>query len=320
HYIKAHGTPLRAHVIRAYELLSKLGSKMPGLTNLFLDGHFIKSLLGYDARRRLPQLQSQTLSHWFARHMTHKNAGEQGKVIVLNNVFFEYYDVNVAIAAIEFLEYCGYQVELTPCLPSLRTVLSQGLVESAKTRLTAIINHLYPQAVYNTPIIGLEPSETLTLRDEAESLAGDEFKSKLEHIQRNVKLFEEFISMERYKIESRNLDWKAQHVTLLLHGHCHQKSLIGLDSCQNALSLIPECGIEVIPSGCCGMAGSFGYEKENYAISIKVGNLILFPAIRGASKDTTIVATGTSCRQQIRDNMKVEPLHPAEVLRNAVVF
>ncbi|WP_455208438.1 FAD-binding and (Fe-S)-binding domain-containing protein [Kaarinaea lacus] len=319
HYIKTHGTPLRAHVIRLYEQLSKLGSRFPNATNLFLNSHFVRSLLGYDARRRMPELRQQTLSDWFARHVAHKNAGQQGDIILLNNVFFEYYDVKVAIAAIEFLEYCGYQIELTPCFPSLRTVLSQGLIESARARLTTIIDYLHPRAVYNTPIIGLEPSETLTLRDEADSLAITEVKSKLEPVQRNVKLFEEFVSMERYKIESRNLDWKAKHVTVLLHGHCHQKSLIGLDSCHNALSLIPECGIETVPSGCCGMAGSFGYEKENYTMSMKVANLILFPAIRNASKDTTIVATGTSCRQQIRENMDVEPLHPAEVLRNAVV-
>ena len=319
-YIKTHGTPLRAHVIRLYETLSKLGSHFPDVTNLMLNSHFVRSLLGYDARRRIPALQRQTLSDWFAQHITHKNAGKQGDIILLNNVFFEYYDVKVAIAAIEFLEYCGYQVELTPCFPSLRTVLSQGLVETARMRLTTIVEHLHSRAVYNTPIIGLEPSETLTLRDEAESLVAHEHKSRLEPIQRNVKLFEEFISTERYKIESRNLDWKARHVTLLLHGHCHQKSLVGMESCHNALSLIPECGIETVPSGCCGMAGSFGYEKENYAISMKVANLILFPAIRGASKDTTIVATGTSCRQQIRENMDVEPLHPAEVLRNAVVI
>ncbi|MDX1812168.1 MAG: FAD-binding oxidoreductase, partial [Gammaproteobacteria bacterium] len=187
-------------------------------------------------------------------------------------------------------------------------------------RLSTIIEYLHPKAVYNTPIIGLEPSETLTLRDDAESLIAHAQKAKLEAIQLNVRLFEEFIHSERYKIESRNLDWKARHVTILLHGHCHQKSLIGLDSCQSALALIPECGIETIPSGCCGMAGSFGYEKENYAMSMKVANLILFPALRSASKDTTIVATGTSCRQQIRENMDVEPLHPAEVLRNAVVI
>jgi len=319
-YIKTHGTPLRAHVIRLYETLSKLGSRFPELTNVFLNSHFVRSLLGYDARRRMPALQPQTLSKWFEQHVAHTNAGQQGEVILLNNVFFEYYDVKVGIAAIEFLEYCGYQVELTPCFPSLRTVLSQGLIDTARHRLNTMVEYLHPRAVYNTSIIGLEPSETLTLRDEADSLITHEHKTKLEAIQLNVKLFEEFIHSERYKIESRNLDWKARHVTVLLHGHCHQKSLTGLDSCQSALALIPECGIETIPSGCCGMAGSFGYEKENYAISMKVANLILFPAIRSASKDTTIVATGTSCRQQIRENMDVEPLHPAEVLRNAVVI
>ncbi|MEJ2180876.1 MAG: FAD-linked oxidase C-terminal domain-containing protein [Gammaproteobacteria bacterium] len=319
-YIKTHGTPLRAHAIRHYELLSKFGSRFPGVTNLFLNSHFFRSLLAYDARRKMPTIQEQTLSNWFENHTAHKNSGTQGEVVLLNNVFFEYYDVKVAIAAIEFLEYCGYKIELSPCFPSLRTVLSQGLIDTAKTRLTDLIDYLHPRAIYNTPIIGLEPSELLTLRDDAECIVLDGQKSKLKVVQRSAILFEEFISMERYKIESLNLDWKAGHVTILLHGHCHQKSLTGLDSCRDALSIIPESGVEMIPAGCCGMAGSFGYEKETYAISQKVANLILFPTIRRASKDTTIVATGTSCRQQIRGNMDIEPLHPAEVIRNAVII
>ena len=319
-YIKTHGTPLRAHAIRQYETLSKLGSYLPAITNLFLDSHFLRSLLGYDARRKLPKIHKQTLSGWYNHHSIHANSGKLGEVILLNNLFSEYYDVQVGVAAIEFLEYCGYEVQLSPCFPSLRTVLSQGLVETAKSRLVQIIDYLHPKATYNLPIIGLEPSELLTLRDDAKALVMGEQISQLDTVARQVKLFEEFISMERYRIESQDLDWKAEHLTLLLHGHCHQKSLAGLDTCRDALSIIPECGIEIIPSGCCGMAGSFGYEKENYAFSLRVANLILFPAIRNASKDTTIVATGTSCRQQIRDNIDVEPLHPAEVLRSALVW
>jgi Fe-S oxidoreductase len=198
--------------------------------------------------------------------------------------------------------------------------LSQGLVETAIARLQPLIDYLYPVAENNTPIVGLEPSELLVLRDDAQALVNSEQQSQLEIIQQCAMLFDEFISRERYKIESHHLDWKARHTTILLHGHCHQKSLAGLDSCRNALSLIPDCGIEMIPSGCCGMAGSFGYEKEHYTLSMKVANLILLPTIRSASKDTTIVATGTSCRQQIRENTDVEPLHPAQVLRNALVL
>jgi FAD/FMN-containing dehydrogenase/Fe-S oxidoreductase len=319
-WIKNHGTPLRAHVIRLFESLSKMGSKVPGIANLIQNSHFFKSLLGYDTRRRMPPLQSPILSEWFAQHTTHENSGKLGRVILLNNAFCEYYDVKVGVAAVEFLEYCGYQVELSPCFSSLRTVLSQGLVETARARLLPLIDYLYPNAENKIPIIGLEPSELLVLRDDAEALVTEEQASQLETIQLCTSLFDEFISLERYKIESHNLDWKAKHTTILLHGHCHQKSLAGLKSCRDALSIIPDCGIEMIPSGCCGMAGSFGYEKEHYALSLQVANLILLPAIRSASKDTTIVATGTSCRQQIRENTDVEPLHPAEVLRNALVL
>ncbi len=319
-YNKIHGVPLRARVIKHYETLSKIASYAPLLSNVFMNSQIMQSLLGYDIRRKLPVVQRQTLSKWFATHRRHPNSGNHGEVIILNNVFSEYYDVKIGKAAIEFLEYCGYSVELSPCFPSLRTILSQGLVEVAKKRLADIVEYAYPKASFNIPMIGLEPSELLVLRDDARGLAMEEQISQLSKVARQVFLFEEFVSAERYKIESLELDWKAKHITILLHVHCHQKSLTGLEACRDALSIIPECGIEVIPAGCCGMAGSFGYEKEHYDISQKVANLILVPAIRAASEDTIIVATGTSCRHQIRSNIESEPLHPAEVLRTSLMF
>ena len=320
HYNKAHGTPVRARAIQHYETLSRLASRVPLLANLFMGSQIVHSLLDYDIRRKLPVVQRQTLSKWFETHRRHPNSGKQGDVVILNNVFSEYYDVKIGKAAIEFLEYCGYNVELSPCFPSLRAILSQGLVEVAKKRLADIVEYAYPKATFNIPMIGLEPSELLVLRDDARGLAMEEQISQLNKVARQSFLFEEFISAERYKIESLELDWKAKHITILLHVHCHQKSLTGLEACRDALSIIPECGIEVIPAGCCGMAGSFGYEKEHYDFSQKVANLILVPAIRNASKDTIIVATGTSCRHQIRGNIEAEPLHPAEVLRKSLVL
>ena len=319
-YIKAHGIPLRTHIIRHYETLSRYASSVAPLANFFMNSHFARSLLGYDARHRMPVVQRQTLSKWFKTHKIHANSGNLGEVIILNNVFSEYYDVKIGKAAIEFLECCGYQVELSPCFPSLRTVLSQGLVEVAKNRLREIIDYAFPKASFNIPMIGLEPSELLSLRDDAKSLVLSEQLSQLDKVMPQTFLFEEFVSNERYKIESQSLNWKPKHVTVLLHVHCHQKSLTGTSACKDALSLIPECGIEVIPAGCCGMAGSFGYEKEHYSFSQKIGNLILFPALRNASEDTIIVATGTSCRHQIRGKIDSEPLHPAEVLRKSLVY
>ena len=319
-YIAVNGTPIRARALQHYETLSKIASYIPPVANVLMNTHFIRSILGYDARRKLPALQKQTLSQWYDHRREHANSGKLGEVIILNSVFTEYYDVNVGISAIEFLEYCGYKVHLSPCFPSLRTVLSQGLVGEAKKRLGELIEYAFPKATYNFPMIGLEPSELLSIRDDAKSLVKDEHISLLKKVLPQVYLFEEFISSERYKIESQALNWKSKHATILLHVHCHQKSLAGIESCREALSIIPECGVEVMSAGCCGMAGSFGYEKEHYDFSLKVANLIMFPAIRKASKDTIIVATGTSCRNQIRDNMDIKPLHPAEVLRQSLII
>lgn len=318
--IKTNGIPMRARAMRHFESLSKFASHIAPFANFFMNTHFVRSILGYDARRKLPPVRGITLSQWFATHKIHANSGNLGEVVILNNVFSEYYDVETGKAAIEFLECCGYQVELSPCFPSLRTVLSHGLVDVAKDRLKEIIDYAFPKSTYNVPMIGLEPSELLSLRDDARALVMAEQISQLEKVIPQTLLFEEFVSNERYKIESQSLAWKSKHLTILLHVHCHQKSLVGIESCKDALTIIPECGVEVIPAGCCGMAGSFGFEKEHYNFSQKVGNLILFPALRNASKDTVIVATGTSCRHQIRGNIDSEPLHPAQVLRKALVY
>jgi len=320
HYIKNHGTSLRTHVIRHFDLLSRLGHYIPALANVTLNSYFIKSLLKYHTQRKLPELSGFSLSRWHQLHVRPRTSGPLGDIVILNNAFSEYYDVNTGVAATEFLEHAGYRVTVSPCFKSLRTVLSQGLVNVARKRLKKLIDYLHPLVEQHIPIIGLEPSELLTLRDEAISLIDTQrYKQQLNTINKYTKLFEEFVSEQRYKIEAQALHWKNNKITMLLHGHCHQKSLVGMDSCLDALSMIPDSGVQLIPSGCCGMAGAFGYEQEHYDLSLKIGKLILFPAIRNAAKDTLIVATGTSCRHQIRGAMSRRVFHPAEILRNALL-
>jgi len=320
HYIKNHGTSLRTHVIRHFDVLSCLGNFMPALANITLNSYFIKSLLKYHPQRKMPVLSGFTLSRWHQLHVRQRNAGQLGEVVILNNAFSQHYDVNIGIAAVEFLEHAGYRVTISPCFKSLRTALSQGLIGVARARLKKLLDYLHPLVEQHIPIIGLEPSELLTLRDEAITLVDTQrYKQKLNTVSNYAKLFEEFVSEQRYKIEAQELHWKNNKITMLLHGHCHQKALIGMDSCLDALSMIPDSGVQLIPSGCCGMAGAFGFEQEHYDMSLNIAKLILFPAIRNAAKDTLIVATGTSCRHQIKGAMNRRVFHPAEVLRNALL-
>ncbi|NOZ52303.1 MAG: FAD-binding protein [Gammaproteobacteria bacterium] len=320
HYIKNHGTSLRTHIIRHFDLLSHLGSYMPALANITLNSYFIKSLLRYHAKRNLPTLSRFALSRWHRHHVQQHKSAPLGDVILLNNAFSEYYDVNIGMAAIEFLECAGFRVTVSPCFKLLRTALSQGLISTARKRLMKLIDYLHPLVRQHTPVIGLEPAELLTLRDEATTLINIKSdREKLHTINQQVKLFEEFVSEQRYKIEAQELHWKNHKITMLLHGHCHQKALIGMHSCLDMLSMIPDSGVQLIPSGCCGMAGAFGFEQEHHDLSLKIGKLILFPAIRNAAKDTLIVATGTSCRHQIRATINRRVFHPAEIMRNALL-
>jgi Fe-S oxidoreductase len=246
-----------------------------------------------------------------------RGAGGEGKrqLVLFNDTFNTYNTPEVAIAATEVFEAAGFEVILPGHKCCGRPAISKGLVELARSLAQDTVERLYPFAEQGLPIVGLEPSCLLTLRDEYFHLLPDD--PRVPVVAEHCYTFEEFIA----KLEAAgelNLPLKRPAAHFLHHGHCHQKALVGTAPGVQTLNLIPGAEVEDTDAGCCGMAGAFGYEAEHYEISMKMGEQRLFPAVRSADDDTIIVAAGTSCRHQIADGTGKRALHPAEVLRRAL--
>ncbi|MBQ1719472.1 MAG: FAD-binding oxidoreductase, partial [Bacteroidales bacterium] len=227
-------------------------------------------------------------------------------------------DTHIAVDAVSLFTKLGYEVRLAKSKESARTWLSKGLVRKAKKIANANIAMLGDIISDKTPLIGIEPSAILAFRDEYPDLVTNENRAKAENLAKNALLFDEFICCE---IDCGNITsemFTDEVANVMFHGHCQQKSLIGTKFTLKALSLPKNFTVKEIPSGCCGMAGSFGYEKEHYELSMKIGELVLFPAVRNAEPNTIISAVGTSCRCQIKDGTGVDALHPLEILNRAV--
>ena len=170
-----------------------------------------------------------------------------------------------------------------------------------------------------TPLVGIEPSCILTFRDEYPDLVEPRMQGEAKALSEHCLLYDEFIVQEIRKGNIRSEQFTAEQLKIFLHGHCHQKSLASIEPSKEMLSLPVNYEVEVIPSGCCGMAGSFGYEKEHYELSMKIGELVLFPAVRKAERQDCIAAPGTSCRQQIKDGTGRTAYHPVEILYKALL-
>ena len=320
HYYSKHARPLLMHLLVRLEKLNGMASLAPGLFNVILQSGWIKRLLKIHPDRMLPTLNNGRLAQWFNSRNIKDCAENQPRVIIVNDVFNEFYDVDVAKKAILSLEKLGYAVTLSPLFPSLRISISQGMIDKAKESLDQSLTYFYHAAKDGTPIIGLEPSELLSYRDEIFALLfDDEDKRKAQLIADNAFLFDEFIVQHITENGQPQFHWPDENTQVRVHTHCHQKSLASNQTFSQCLSEIPNMTVEDIDSGCCGMAGFFGYEKENYVLSQQIGNMNLFPAIRKAPINSIVVAAGFSCRHQIADGVGVKTLHPAEVIYKALV-
>jgi Fe-S oxidoreductase len=216
------------------------------------------------------------------------------------------------------LRHLGYDVQIPNHTVSGRTFLSKGMLRRAVKMANMNISMLHPVVGDNIPLLGIEPSGILTFRDEYPELCSAELLEKAKGLAKNAFMIEEFIAEEFNKGNiSRDL-FTSKDTDILLHGHCYQKSLAGTAAVCVMLQIPINYRVEEIKSGCCGMAGSFGYEKEHYELSMKVGEMILFPEVRNAKNGTIIAASGTSCRHQIADGTNNRALHPIEILWNAL--
>lgn len=326
HYqcLKHRGKNRRQYLVQQLATVNRIAALWPALANRLLQAGITKSLLGIASQRQLPRFARFTLTQWYAQHDPRRSPqqaeGTQPEVVLLCDPFSQYYDVDAGIAAIEFLERIGYRVTLSPCFASLRGLISQGLLQQAQRVLQDMLAWLAPYAGRAVPIIGLEPSELLTLRDEATDFPlASPYVGQVQDVAQQSLLFDEFIAQQAQRINAMALPWQSGSKQVYVHGHCHQKSLSGMQPTLDALAVIPHVVINEIPSGCCGMAGLFGYEPEHYALSLQIAELVLFPTLRHADTDAVIVATGTSCRQQILHGLQRQAVHSAQLLRSSLV-
>ena len=321
HYYDANGVPFRSKLIANFTAAAKLGSIAPRLYNLFINniitGSLVKLISGFALKRSMPSLSIQTLQAWYQKNYQ-APIDPKKTVYLFCDEFTNYNDASIGIKAIQLLTVLGYEVIIPAHEESGRTWLSKGLVRKAKKIANTNIEKLSHLGSEANPLIGLEPSAILTFRDEYPDLAIDENVLAANHLAKYSFFIDEFIAKEMETGAITKNQFTQRDQSILLHGHCQQKAVGSLADSVKVLSFPTNFKVETIPSGCCGMAGSFGYEKEHYEVSMNIGELVLFPTIRANKNNCTIAAPGTSCRHQIKDGTGEKALHTVEILYAAL--
>ena len=324
-YYQSNPMPLRSKVFAHINRFSRWGSRFAPFSNWAVAspvGRLLsRTLLGVHPQRRLPPFASRDFPSWFdSRVDSHEKTSAapapavRNKVALFNDTFMNYNYPEIGIACVEVLEAAGFEVELVNAGCCGRPMLSKGLVKEAAQQARNNIGRLYALPEQGIPIVGCEPSCLLTLRDEYPELLQDE---RAQAVAQGSYLIDEFLAMlqDQGRLE---LDFRDVGKKVMFHGHCHQKSLVGTASSLHVLGLPPGFQVELIDSGCCGMAGSFGFEKEHYDISMKIGDQALFPAINAKDSDWEVAVMGVSCRQQVEHGTGRRARHLVEVLRDAL--
>ena len=325
HKYDISGMPLRSFAVSWMATVEKFGHLVWPFYNLFaswkLSSNIIKRVIKFSTERDIPTLsrltmcQAVQLEQWL-----HPVKASKGKVWLFADEFTNFQEAELGLTFAKLLMRLGYEVKIPKHVESGRAAISKGNLKLAKRFALKNVNLLKDKVSAQTPLVGIEPSCILSFRDEYPDLVPAEQRKPAQNLGRNALLFDEFIMREVNAGRITTEDFKTDAVDIWLHGHCHQKALVGTEKTVQAFKLLAGAKVHVIPSGCCGMAGSFGYEKEHYQTSLAIGEMVLFPTIRKAVANTdgvvpTIVsAPGTSCRQQILDGTGVHAVHPIEIL------
>ena len=317
-YQKANGFSWRNKIFAFNAKLNGLGSITPRFTNFMVNLPFVKKSMGIASQREVPLLASQTFRKWYEKNWNQSPSESfvNGKVCLFCDEFTNFYDVSVGIDAYELLTTLGYEVIVVDHEESGRAFISKGFLEEAKAIANTNIAVFSDYITADCPLIGIEPSAILTFRDEYIRLADD--KESAEKLAKNVFTIEEFFKNEIASGKITSNQFSDESKKIKIHGHCHQKSLSSIEATFAMLNLPKNSSVTIYNSGCCGMAGSFGYEKEHYQISMQIGEDTLFPKIRATDDTVAIAAAGTSCRHQIFDGTNRKALHPVTILRNCL--
>lgn len=330
HYYDEHGTPFRSFMVARMAQIEQLGAMVRPLYNFFatwsLSSAIIKKVISFASERQIP-----TLSRYSMRKLVRKEQAQyriarpKKKVYLFADEFTNLQEAELGLTFAKLLMRLGYKVEIPEHVESGRAAISKGCLKYAKKFAEKNVMMLKDKVSESHPLIGIEPSCILSFRDEYPDLVPAEMRQEALALAKHCLLFDEFLLQELEAGAISADDFVGQEVEIWLHGHCHQKALVGVDKTAKALGkLLSGAKVNVIPSGCCGMAGSFGYEKEHYKTSLEIGEMVLFPAVRRAMEEgrrrteevapTFVAAPGTSCRQQILDGTGVKAVHPIEIL------
>ncbi len=320
HYYDANGVPLRSNLIAHITEINRIASFFPRIYNAsmnFWGAKMVMKMLGFAPKRKLPALSGTTVKKWFGKHQQKQESATR-MVYLFNDEFTNFNDSEIGIKTILLLNSLGYKVIIPKHVDSGRTYLSKGLIRKARKIAEANVKHLSKLVSSEHPLIGVEPSTILTFRDEYPELVSEKLIEKAKELAKNSLTVEEFMVRALEMGHIKPEQFSDEHQQIKFHGHCQQKALTGTSATLKMLSIPKNYKVEEIPSGCCGMAGSFGYEAEHYELSMQIGELVLFPAVRNTPNDVPIVAAGTSCRHQIKDGTEREAFHPVEILYAAL--
>lgn len=313
HHSRPPGTRLIAHVRR----LNELGGLWPRLTNVVLQSPAFRWLLervaGIDQRRVLPLLAPVSLYSWWRRHQPAPSAAKRGRVILWDDCFTAHHEPQVAQAAIGLLERAGYAVELANVGCCGRPLISKGLLTDARELARRNVAALARRVGPDVPLLGCEPSCLLTFLDEYRALR---LGADADRVAAASHLVDSWVA-ERIGNSPSELVWRPRQETVLVHGHCHQKALVGMTGTVRALQCIPGLDARLLDVGCCGMAGSFGYEREHYDLSVAIAERGLLAASRDRPT-APVLASGFSCRCQLYDLDRRSARHPIELLAEQV--
>ena len=314
-YQKSNPISVRSKLIAHNAKVNSIAHRFAGIYNFIGKSTLFKSLIGVHPKRSLPNLQSKTLRKWFSGVQQENHSKS---VYLFCDEYTNHFDVELGKKSILLLNKLGYKVIMPAHSESARAYISKGFLEEAKTIATNNVSIFSALISNDKPLIGIEPSAILGFRDEYPNLVDANLRSTAENLAENVFTIEEFLAKElnAHKIDISKFTTKTE--TIYYHGHCHQKALSSDVYAETILNIPPNFKVETIDSGCCGMAGSFGYEKEHFDLSQQIGEDRLFPFLRELKKEVIVSASGTSCRHQIRDGVNKTALHPIEILYNAL--
>jgi FAD/FMN-containing dehydrogenase/Fe-S oxidoreductase len=323
HWYDKHGIPLRTFLIAYISTFNKIGSFIPYVYNFFLKNKvfsgLLKKTIGFASERSIPLVFKTSLRRWIKKNYADLNPSNPvGQVCLFIDEFTNYNDTEAGIAAVKLLTALNYKIEVTEHDLSARTFISKGLLRKARKIAINNINAFSGLIDENMPLVGIEPSAILGFRDEYPDLVNSDLKEKSEKIAANSYMVDEFIANEFRAGRIKRESFTDRNLNILLHAHCQQKA-VSSSACSIEMLTIPaNYKVSEIPSGCCGMAGSFGYEKEHFELSNKIGDLVLFPEIRKSGKDVVVAAPGTSCRHHIKDGTGRIAKPPVVILYEAL--